>query len=53
MKSFILERSKAFACDKEMEKIGVDFYFANPYSAWQRGARKILMDDGVNSIQRE
>ena len=40
VKSFASDRGKEFACYKEIEKLGIDFYFADPYSAWQRGSNE-------------
>lgn len=40
LKSFTSDRGKEFACYKEIEKMGIDFYFADPYSAWQRGTNE-------------
>ena len=36
-KSFTSDRGKEFACYSDVEKsMKIDFYFADPYSAWQR-----------------
>lgn len=48
LKSFTSDRGKEFACYKEIEKIGIDFYFADPYSAWQRGT-----NENSNGLLRE
>lgn len=40
LKSFTSDRRKKFACYKEIEKLEIDFYFADPYSAWQRGSNE-------------
>lgn len=40
LKSFRSDRGKEFACYKEIENIGIDFYFADPYAAWQRGSNE-------------
>ena len=44
-KSFTSDRGKEFSCYEDVEsKLKIDFYFADPYSAWQRGLMKIAMD---------
>ena len=48
LKSFTSDRGKEFACYKEIEDIGIDFYFADPYSAWQRGS-----NENSNGLLRE
>ena len=40
LKSFTSDRGKEFACYDEVEKLGIDFYVADPYSAWQRGSNE-------------
>ncbi|WP_297281604.1 hypothetical protein [uncultured Anaerococcus sp.] len=35
LKSFTSDRGKEFACYKDVERHGIDFYFADPFSAWQ------------------
>lgn len=40
LKSFTSDRGKEFACYKEIENMGIEFYFADPYSAWQRGSNE-------------
>lgn len=47
-KSFTSDRGKEFACYKEIEKMGIDFYFADPYSSWQRGS-----NENSNGLLRE
>lgn len=48
-KSFTSDRGKEFACYKEVEtKLGIDFYFADPYCAWQRGT-----NENSNGLLRE
>ena len=41
-------RGKEFSCWKEVEKMGKDFYFADPYCSWQRGC-----NENSNGILRE
>lgn len=48
LKSFTSDRGKEFACYKEIENIGIEFYFADPYSAWQRGS-----NENSNGLLRE
>lgn len=48
LKSFTSDRGKEFACYDEVEKLGIDFYFADPYSAWQRGS-----NENSNGLLRE
>lgn len=48
LKSFTSDRGKEFACYKDIEKEGIDFYFADPYSAWQRGT-----NENTNGLLRE
>ena len=48
LKSFTSDRGKEFACYVEVEKLGIDFYFADPYSAWQRGS-----NENSNGLLRE
>lgn len=48
LKSFTSDRGKEFACYKEIENMGIDFYFADPYSAWQRGS-----NENSNGLLRE
>lgn len=48
-KSFTSDRGKEFACYKDVEKnLKIDFYFADPYSAWQRGT-----NENSNGLLRE
>lgn len=48
-KSFTSDRGKEFACYKEVEeKLKINFYFADPYSAWQRGT-----NENSNGLLRE
>lgn len=48
LKSFTSDRGKEFSCYKEVEKEGISFYFADPYSAWQRGS-----NENSNGLLRE
>lgn len=48
-KTFTSDRGKEFACYEEVEnKSNIDFYFADPYSAWQRGT-----NENSNGLLRE
>lgn len=47
-KSFTSDRGKEFACYREVEKMDIDFYFADPYCAWQRGT-----NENSNGLLRE
>ena len=48
-KSFTSDRGKEFACYSDVESdLGIDFYFADPYSAWQRGT-----NENSNGLLRE
>ena len=38
--SFTSDRGKEFACYPDVEASGIDFYFADAYSAWQRGTNE-------------
>lgn len=48
LKSFTSDRGKEFSCYKEVEEMGIKFYFADPYSAWQRGS-----NENSNGLLRE
>lgn len=48
LKSFTSDRGKEFACYKDVERQGIDFYFADHYSAWQRGS-----NENSNGLLRE
>ncbi|MBU5670145.1 IS30 family transposase, partial [Peptoniphilus sp. MSJ-1] len=48
LKSFTSDRGKEFACYKDIENMGIEFYFADPYSAWQRGT-----NENSNGLLRE
>ena len=39
-KTFTSDRGKEFSCWEEVEKMGIDFYFADPYCSWQRECNK-------------
>lgn len=48
-KSFTSDRGKEFACYEKVEtNLSIDFYFADPYSAWQRGT-----NENSNGLLRE
>ncbi|WP_317316042.1 IS30 family transposase [Peptostreptococcus russellii] len=47
-KSFTSDRGKEFARYKDIEKLDIDFYFADAYSAWQRGS-----NENSNGLLRE
>lgn len=48
LKSFTSDRGKEFACYPDVEASGIDFYFADAYSAWQRGT-----NENSNGLMRE
>lgn len=48
LKSFTSDRGKEFACYPAVEASGIDFYFADAYSAWQRGT-----NENSNGLMRE
>lgn len=48
LKTFTSDRGKEFACYKDVEKRGINFYFADAYSAWQRGS-----NENSNGLLRE
>ena len=48
LKTFTSDRSKEFACHEDVEKRGINFYFADAYSAWQRGS-----NENSNRLLRE
>ena len=47
-KTFTSDRGKEFSCWEEVEKMGIDFYFADPYCSWQRGC-----NENSNGLLRE
>lgn len=48
-KTFTADRGKEFACYWDVEEnLKIDFYFADPYSAWQRGT-----NENSNGLLRE
>ena len=47
-KTFTSDRGKEFSCWKEVEKMGIDFYFADPYCSQQRGC-----NENSNGLLRE
>lgn len=48
LKTFTSDRGKEFACYEEVEEQGIEFYFADAYSAWQRGS-----NENSNGLLRE
>lgn len=40
LKRFTSERGKEFSCYERVEELGIPFYFADPYSSWQRGSNE-------------
>ena len=49
IKSLTSDRGKEFACYSDVEKkLGIPFYFAEPYSAYQRGA-----NENANGLLRQ
>ena len=40
LKTFTSDRGKEFACYPLVEDLGIPFYFADPYSSWQRGSNE-------------
>ncbi|RSI05461.1 Integrase core domain protein [Streptococcus sanguinis] len=48
LKTFTSDRGKEFACYPQVEALGIDFYFADAYSSWQRGS-----NENSNGLLRE
>ena len=48
LKTFTSDRGKEFACYEDVEKLGINFYFADAYSALQRGS-----NENSNGLLRE
>lgn len=48
LKTFTSDRGKEFACYPLVEDLGIDFYFADAYSSWQRGS-----NENANGLLRE
>ena len=49
VKTITVDRGKEFSCYKDIEsQFNVDIYFAEPYSAWQRGT-----NENSNGLLRE
>ena len=48
LKTFTSDRGNELACYKDVEKEGIDFYFADAYSSWQRGS-----NENSNGLLRE
>ena len=49
VKTITVDRGKEFSCYKNIEsQFDVDIYFAEPYSAWQRGT-----NENSNGLLRE
>ncbi len=48
LKTFTADIGKGFACYEDVEKSGINFYFADTYSAWQRGS-----NENSNGLLRE
>ncbi|MBR8734894.1 IS30 family transposase ISSau1 [Fusobacterium necrophorum] len=46
--SITSDRGKEFACYREIEELGIPFYFADSYCAWQRGS-----NENSNGLLRE
>ena len=47
-RTFTSDRGKEFSCWEEVEKMGIEFYFADPYCSWQRGC-----NENSNGLLRE
>lgn len=48
LKTFTSDRGREFACYPKVEELGIDFYFADTYSSWQRGS-----NENSNGLLRE
>ena len=48
LKTFTSDIGKEFACYPLVEELGIDFYFADAYSSWQRGS-----NENANGLLRE
>lgn len=48
LKTFTSDRGKEFSCYEDVEKSGINLYFADAYSAWQRGS-----NENSNGLLRE
>ena len=48
LQTFTSDRGKEFACYQEVERLGIPFYFADAYAAWQRGS-----NENSNGLLRE
>ena len=48
VRTMTADRGKEFACYAKVEKLGIAFYFADAYSAWQRGS-----NENSNGLSRE
>lgn len=47
-RSITSDRGKEFGCFREVEAMDIPFYFADPYSSWQRGS-----NENANGLLRE
>ena len=48
LKTFTSGRGKEFACYEDVERRGINFYYADAYSAWQRD-----INENSNGLLRE
>ena len=51
LKTFTSDRGKEFACYPLVENLGILFFFADPYSSWQRGIG--VRKENANGLLRE
>ena len=51
-RSMTSDRGKELACFREIEAMGIPFYFAEAYASWQRGPMKFPMVCSENFILR-